>query len=35
VVHGFEGGVELVDQGGEEGVEGFGAVQFDWIGLAI
>ena len=29
-VEGFEGGVELVDQRGEEGVEGFGAVDLDY-----
>jgi hypothetical protein len=29
-VEDFEGVVELVDQGGEKGVEGFGAVELDW-----
>jgi len=29
-VEGFQSGVELEDEGSEEGVEGFGAVELDW-----
>ncbi len=28
-IEGVEGGVEVADEGGEEGVEGFGAVELD------
>jgi hypothetical protein len=34
-LEGAEGGVEFEDEGGGEGIEGFGAVELDWRELAV